>query len=174
MQILINKATDKKQEELELSLSNIEWAKEFFSYAKQLDNCAGLAAPQVGADKNICVIAWEDHNIIAINPKIIWSSEETYDAEEACLSWPGKVILAKRHKEVEVEFFNVTTGEKMSQKYVDFVAEIWQHELDHLNGTQERVVDRDYRTVRNEPGRVGRNDPCTCGSGKKYKKCCGK
>lgn len=22
--------------------------------------------------------------------------------------------------------------------------------------------------------RVGRNDPCTCGSGKKYKKCCGK
>ena len=22
--------------------------------------------------------------------------------------------------------------------------------------------------------KVGRNDPCTCGSGKKYKKCCGK
>ncbi|MFH5186966.1 SEC-C metal-binding domain-containing protein [Paenibacillus sp. TAB 01] len=21
--------------------------------------------------------------------------------------------------------------------------------------------------------KVGRNDPCTCGSGKKYKKCCG-
>lgn len=24
------------------------------------------------------------------------------------------------------------------------------------------------------PGRVGRNDPCPCGSGKKFKKCCGK
>ena len=23
------------------------------------------------------------------------------------------------------------------------------------------------------PNKVGRNDPCTCGSGKKYKKCCG-
>lgn len=23
------------------------------------------------------------------------------------------------------------------------------------------------------PDKVGRNDPCTCGSGKKYKKCCG-
>jgi len=23
-------------------------------------------------------------------------------------------------------------------------------------------------------GEVGRNDPCPCGSGKKYKKCCGK
>jgi hypothetical protein len=25
-----------------------------------------------------------------------------------------------------------------------------------------------------EPTKVGRNDPCPCGSGKKYKKCCGK
>ena len=27
--------------------------------------------------------------------------------------------------------------------------------------------------VRSEP-KIGRNDPCACGSGKKYKKCCGK
>lgn len=27
--------------------------------------------------------------------------------------------------------------------------------------------------ARNE-NKIGRNDPCTCGSGKKYKKCCGK
>ena len=24
------------------------------------------------------------------------------------------------------------------------------------------------------PGKIGRNDPCPCGSGKKYKKCCGR
>ena len=30
------------------------------------------------------------------------------------------------------------------------------------------------RTVRNEGPKVGRNDPCPCGSGKKYKNCCGK
>ena len=28
-------------------------------------------------------------------------------------------------------------------------------------------------TVRREAPKVGRNDPCPCGSGKKYKKCCG-
>ena len=28
-------------------------------------------------------------------------------------------------------------------------------------------------TVVHEGPRVGRNDPCPCGSGKKYKKCCG-
>ncbi|MDD5596258.1 MAG: SEC-C metal-binding domain-containing protein [Candidatus Omnitrophica bacterium] len=27
---------------------------------------------------------------------------------------------------------------------------------------------------RTAEAKVGRNDPCPCGSGKKYKKCCGK
>ena len=30
------------------------------------------------------------------------------------------------------------------------------------------------QTVRHEGEKVGRNDPCPCGSGKKYKACCGK
>ena len=30
------------------------------------------------------------------------------------------------------------------------------------------------RTVKNEGPKVGRNDPCPCGSGKKYKNCCGR
>jgi SEC-C motif-containing protein len=29
------------------------------------------------------------------------------------------------------------------------------------------------QTVRRETPKIGRNDPCPCGSGKKYKKCCG-
>ena len=35
-----------------------------------------------------------------------------------------------------------------------------------------RVIGRD--PYRREAPKVGRNDPCPCGSGKKYKKCCGK
>ena len=27
--------------------------------------------------------------------------------------------------------------------------------------------------IRRSGAKVGRNDPCPCGSGKKYKKCCG-
>ena len=32
------------------------------------------------------------------------------------------------------------------------------------------------RALANEPkqSKIGRNDPCPCGSGKKYKNCCGK
>jgi uncharacterized protein YecA (UPF0149 family) len=29
------------------------------------------------------------------------------------------------------------------------------------------------KTIIREAAKVGRNDPCPCGSGKKYKKCCG-
>ena len=30
------------------------------------------------------------------------------------------------------------------------------------------------KTIRNDGPKIGRNDPCPCGSGKKYKNCCGK
>jgi preprotein translocase subunit SecA len=33
--------------------------------------------------------------------------------------------------------------------------------------------DADVKTVHREGPKVGRNDPCPCGSGKKYKKCHG-
>ena len=38
-------------------------------------------------------------------------------------------------------------------------------------------IDKDVTTAKKSPKRVkkiGRNDPCPCGSGKKYKNCCGK
>ncbi len=35
------------------------------------------------------------------------------------------------------------------------------------------MVEKDASTVRRDLPKVGRNDPCPCGSGKKYKKCCG-
>ena len=35
-------------------------------------------------------------------------------------------------------------------------------------------IDNDVETYRREEPKIGRNDPCPCGSGKKYKKCCGK
>lgn len=38
-------------------------------------------------------------------------------------------------------------------------------QVDSIPTTQLKVING---------GKVGRNDPCTCGSGKKYKKCCGK
>jgi preprotein translocase subunit SecA len=30
------------------------------------------------------------------------------------------------------------------------------------------------QTIKRKAPKVGRNDPCPCGSGKKYKQCCGR
>ena len=40
---------------------------------------------------------------------------------------------------------------------------------------EERAVQEaeSFGTIVKGP-KIGRNDPCPCGSGKKYKKCCGK
>jgi len=34
-------------------------------------------------------------------------------------------------------------------------------------------TDKSMRTIKNTDRKIGRNDPCPCGSGKKYKNCCG-
>jgi len=40
--------------------------------------------------------------------------------------------------------------------------------------TQNTATDSKPQPIVNEEPKVGRNDPCPCGSGKKYKNCCGK
>ena len=45
-----------------------------------------------------------------------------------------------------------------------------------FSSEKRKEIQKQYREsvmVRNE-NKIGRNDPCPCGSGKKYKKCCGK
>ena len=46
--------------------------------------------------------------------------------------------------------------------------------LQSLDSDQQKVKSDINRTVVNQGPKVGRNDPCPCGSGKKYKNCCGK
>jgi preprotein translocase subunit SecA len=43
-----------------------------------------------------------------------------------------------------------------------------------LNREEEPPASSDTQKVSQATKKVGRNDPCPCGSGKKYKKCCGK
>lgn len=39
--------------------------------------------------------------------------------------------------------------------------------------SERRMKRSDHMTVVKSQPDIGRNDPCPCGSGKKYKKCCG-
>ena len=50
-----------------------------------------------------------------------------------------------------------------------------EHELDQINMASGTVTHEDANGGQKTPksDKVGRNDPCPCGSGKKYKKCHG-
>ncbi|MGZ3594558.1 MAG: preprotein translocase subunit SecA [Syntrophales bacterium] len=56
-----------------------------------------------------------------------------------------------------------------------------EEEVDEMreDASQDYIMSRgeqtaDVSTVKREAKKVGRNEPCPCGSGKKYKKCCGR
>ena len=46
--------------------------------------------------------------------------------------------------------------------------------INSVDGGKKISTPEYSQTVVNEGPKVGRNDPCSCGSGKKYKNCCGK
>ncbi|MBO6108145.1 MAG: SEC-C domain-containing protein [Eubacterium sp.] len=50
----------------------------------------------------------------------------------------------------------------------------WDELLDDARRKELYKEQKSSRTYRREQPKVGRNDPCPCGSGKKYKHCCGK
>jgi peptide deformylase len=89
---------------------------------------------------------------------------------EGCLTWKGMYILAQRSRAVRVDYYDEVGEKKIGEVYKGFEAQIWQHEINHLNGVEELVVSRTFSLPK--PVEVGRNDQCPCGSGKKYKQCC--
>jgi len=105
----------------------------------------GLAAPQIGLSERIIVIEYferpEDEEVeeapkkvwAVINPEIVKASEEMLMGVEGCLSIPGLVGEVERHMEVQVKGLN-RHGKPMKLKAKGWLARIFQHEIDHLNG----------------------------------------
>lgn len=99
----------------------------------------GLAAVQIGIPKRLVVIdavREEDDPrdpIFLINPEIIWSSEETAEYEEGCLSIPEVYDNVTRPAEVKVRYLD--RDGKTCERHCDgLLATCVQHEIDHLNG----------------------------------------
>ena len=93
----------------------------------------GLAAPQIGENLRIIVIAYKEKNLVIINPKIIKKSLLKDWDEEGCLSVPGKYGQVRRHKIVTLKYLN-EGGQEQKLKASGLLARIIQHEIDHLDG----------------------------------------
>ena len=96
----------------------------------------GLAAPQVGILKRLCVIDVSPEGnepIILINPEIISYSDETQTGLEGCLSVPGKSGTVTRAMKVKVRYQDVNM-EHQEIEGEGLLARALQHEIDHLDG----------------------------------------
>lgn len=151
---------------------------ELKEFAQTLPTCLGLAANQVRDDIGILNIrAFVKKDIetgffsIIVNPKIIGRIGIPILRTEGCLTWKRKKIVADRYQDITVSYFDMT-GEKFVKNISGFNAQIWQHEVDHLDGVEERIEELTWPHTKEH--KEGRNDPCPCGSGKKFKKCCWK
>lgn len=96
------------------------------------DRCLGLASIQIGVPKKIILVRKGDKFILLINPLIIHKSTKTYIAKESCLSLEGTRTV-KRHRAIKIIYADIT-GKKKAENIDGLLAQIIQHECDHLKG----------------------------------------
>ena len=104
-------------------------------------NGVGLAAPQVGVLERVVVVETpEDEDDpgsgqlhVVVNPKVIRASKNQVDGLEGCLSIPGYVGEVTRHEAVTIKGQDLN-GRKVRINATGFLARVFQHEIDHLEG----------------------------------------
>jgi peptide deformylase len=100
------------------------------------DHGVGLAAPQVGWSVKLFVAnptgdpSQREQEVVLVNPRLVKRSGRVR-GEEGCLSFPGIYVEVERAKDVDVEYTDLA-GVLHKERWSDFKARVFQHELDHL------------------------------------------
>ena len=84
-----------------------------------------------------------------------------------------EMILDIKHDVVQL-LMNLRKNEEVKREEAAKITGVALQNLKNLDADQSKVQTQINKTVINQGPKVGRNDPCPCGSGKKYKNCCGK
>lgn len=124
-----------------------EWLKELLvdmHDTMKIEGGIGIAAPQIDVSKQVALIEIPKDNerygnlppsplITIINPMIHYLTSEKQSFFEGCLSVPGLRGLVERPKSIRVDYLD-EFGNKQTIEAHDFLATVFQHELDHLFG----------------------------------------
>jgi peptide deformylase len=122
---------------------------DFQAFIDELIRCGrenlgvGIAAPQVGKSLRLFIMASQPNTrypdapamepTAVINPEILRVSEEKEPGWEGCLSVPGFRAKVPRHLEIDVAFTD-RHGQNRTERFNGFMARLFQHEFDHLEG----------------------------------------
>lgn len=180
MKIILNEQTPPSTDMINTKkwiLKNKDKLHSFLAFSRSKKKAAALASNQVAFygerifDRFFSIRTRKENNNwdLIINPKIKSVNGDLKEIEERCLTWPGKVIVANRHPGIIVSYWDQDCNFIENEFIENYEAQVWQHEIDHLNGKQE-----EFKPIKEERkiSLPGRNDKCPCGSNKKFKKCC--
>ena len=93
------------------------------------------------------------------------------DSKAAAALRPIHLLGAEEVSEAEDRLTRTPAQrEKLAKQIPAGLAAIYRYWLTFRKAVHERML---ATTFQREHPKVGRNDPCPCGSGKKFKKCCG-
>ncbi|QXN24197.1 peptide deformylase [Shewanella putrefaciens] len=103
----------------------------------------GIAAPQVHSPLALFIMASRPNErypdaplmdpVVVVNPQILSASADLVSGEEGCLSVPGQRFSIWRHQTIVVRYQDLA-GHWQQTELTGFIARIFQHEFDHLQG----------------------------------------
>jgi SEC-C motif-containing protein len=139
----------------------------------------GAPAPTAEALMRSRYTAYVKHDIAHLERTLSPDQRKDFDAEAAkkwsqSAEWHGLTILKTEQGGPDDKLGAVHFSAKFKMEGEDREhLEIALFGRDEGRWVYTGQVDEPGKTVRRETPKIGRNDPCPCGSGKKYKKCCG-
>lgn len=113
-------------------------------------NGVGIAGPQVGINRRVVAVQRYDKEPVECNGvvdhpfevypniRIVWASDSLIPGPEGCLSVPNQRGVVMRSPEIVIEYASMTSADEatiIKDTVKGFTAVIFQHEIDHLDGT---------------------------------------
>ena len=99
-------------------------------------NGVGLSANQIGIEERVFVMMVDletQETITCFNPKIIKESKDEVVMEEGCLSYPELYLEISRPSSIIIKYEDEGKN-KIKNKLEGFIARVFQHEYDHMEG----------------------------------------
>ena len=105
-----------------------------------------IAAPQLGIMKRVIYMNI-DRPVVFINPEFTYLSDQQFEVWDDCMCFPNLLVKVMRHRELTVKYLD-KDGQSQEWKMKDDLAELLQHEYDHLEGilcTMRAIDDKSFR-----------------------------
>jgi peptide deformylase len=94
----------------------------------------GIAAPQLGINQRIVVLDLGAGPLALINPEITWRDPELFEVWDDCFSVPDQLVRVQRHRSISLRWHDQRFRLRQWERLPPDLAELLQHELDHLDG----------------------------------------